>query len=243
VTFTWSAGTGISKYSLWLGTTGPGSNNLYLPSETTALSATVSGLPTDGSTIYARMWSLISGAWQWTDYTYSAAGTAPLLSFKLDASPSSQTGSVGESFSYVITVAPTSGAYPGVVQFAATGLPNGWSATFSPASIAANAGQQKVTMKVSAAATTAAKRLLRTDDRPVAALTLLLLPFAGAGKLRREQRRRGSRLWLLSAALLLIATTATMGCGSAFQMTKYTITVNATSGSMQQSTTVDLNLH
>jgi hypothetical protein len=73
-TFTWSAGSGVSQYSLAVGTTGAGSANLYNRSTGTARSAAVTGLPTNGSTVYVRLWSLIGGAWQWNDYTYRAAG-------------------------------------------------------------------------------------------------------------------------------------------------------------------------
>jgi sugar lactone lactonase YvrE len=75
VTFTWSAGSGVKFYELWLGTTGPGSSNLYNPGETTALSASVSSLPTNGENIYARMWSYINNVWQSTDYMYTASGS------------------------------------------------------------------------------------------------------------------------------------------------------------------------
>lgn len=59
-------------YSLWLGTTGVGSHDLYNPPAMSGLSTTVSGLPITGKTIYARMYSWINGAWQGTDYTYIA---------------------------------------------------------------------------------------------------------------------------------------------------------------------------
>jgi hypothetical protein len=71
VTFTWTAGVGVSNYELELGNTGQGSYNLYNPGHTTATSASVTGLPTNGLTIYARLWWYIGGAWQHTDYTYT----------------------------------------------------------------------------------------------------------------------------------------------------------------------------
>ena len=37
-------------------------------------SATISGLPTNGSLLYVRLWSLMSGTWRSNDYTYKAAG-------------------------------------------------------------------------------------------------------------------------------------------------------------------------
>jgi hypothetical protein len=30
-------------------------------------------LPTNGSTVYVRLWSLVGGVWQWNDYEYQAA--------------------------------------------------------------------------------------------------------------------------------------------------------------------------
>ena len=81
VTFTWTLGYGPTAYQLWLGTTGVGSHNLYESGATKATTVTVSGLPTYGVTVYARLWSEISGAWQSADYTYTEAGTpvAPVL--------------------------------------------------------------------------------------------------------------------------------------------------------------------
>ncbi|MBZ5537190.1 MAG: hypothetical protein LAO31_14645, partial [Acidobacteriia bacterium] len=69
VTFTWSAGTGVSEYYLQVGTTLAG-QELYSVDEGTNLSAAVMALPTDGSTVYVRLWSLIGGLWSFNDYTY-----------------------------------------------------------------------------------------------------------------------------------------------------------------------------
>ena len=72
VTFTWTAATGASGYSLWLGSTGAGSSNLYNSHLTTATSATAAGLPTNGETIYARMNTIYNGVARYVDYTYTA---------------------------------------------------------------------------------------------------------------------------------------------------------------------------
>jgi hypothetical protein len=81
VTFAWPGGAGPATYQLWLGTTGVGSKNLYNSGSTTGTTETVTGLPTDGVTLYARLWSLIDGKWQSNDYTYTESGTpvAPVL--------------------------------------------------------------------------------------------------------------------------------------------------------------------
>ena len=78
-TFTWSAGSGVAEYQLWLGSTGAGSQNLGVLTEGVAtgntVSATATGLPTSGATLYVRLLSEISGNWQSTDYTYTDAST------------------------------------------------------------------------------------------------------------------------------------------------------------------------
>ena len=77
-TFTWTAGQGTNKYEFQLGTTGPGSSNVYNPSgtTTTALSSPlISNIPAYGVTLYARLKSYINGAWQYNDYTYMESGT------------------------------------------------------------------------------------------------------------------------------------------------------------------------
>ena len=70
--FVWSTGTGVTQYYLWIGSTA-GSDNYYFGSQGTNTSATIGGLPTDGSTVYVRLFSMISGAWQYNDYNYVAA--------------------------------------------------------------------------------------------------------------------------------------------------------------------------
>jgi hypothetical protein len=74
VTFTWSRGSGVTYYWLTLGTgsSGAAAKNLYAGGSTSATSVTVGGLPTNGVTIYATLYSYISGAWQPTVYTYTA---------------------------------------------------------------------------------------------------------------------------------------------------------------------------
>lgn len=72
VTFGWSAAAGASAYSLWLGSTGVGSHNLYDSGEITGTSATVDTLPTNGTTIYARIFTNYNGVTVSTDSVYIA---------------------------------------------------------------------------------------------------------------------------------------------------------------------------
>jgi Bacterial Ig domain len=85
VNFAWSAGSGVSQYSLAVGTS-LGASDIY-GQQLTATSAGVSGLPTDGRAVYARLGSLIGSSWTYQDYSYKAY-TAP-------ATPPPPTGSCG----------------------------------------------------------------------------------------------------------------------------------------------------
>jgi hypothetical protein len=72
VTFTWSPGIDVSLYYLFLGSSGAGSNDLYSSGYKTAKSVNVTGLPVNGETVYARLYSFRAGAWHYLDYTYTA---------------------------------------------------------------------------------------------------------------------------------------------------------------------------
>jgi len=77
--FTWSGGTGVSEYELWVGSTGAGSSNLFYPGLSTGTTETVTGLPANAETLYVRLYSKINGSWQYHDYTYKATGTPAVL--------------------------------------------------------------------------------------------------------------------------------------------------------------------
>ena len=69
--FSWT-GMNNDAYWLYVGTT-VGGSDIYNKSLATATSATVTGLPTDGSTVYLRLWFVENGGpWQFVDYTYTA---------------------------------------------------------------------------------------------------------------------------------------------------------------------------
>ncbi|MGD0913691.1 MAG: hypothetical protein ABR928_17480, partial [Terracidiphilus sp.] len=79
VTFTWTAATGATDYSLKLGTT-VGSNNLYGSGYLTGTSATPTDLPANGETIYATLTTYYGTAQASTNYTFTAATQAALTS-------------------------------------------------------------------------------------------------------------------------------------------------------------------
>jgi hypothetical protein len=75
VTFSWTTGSGVSQYYLFIGNS-LGGSDLYAASQGLATSGTVNGLPTDGRTIYVRLWSYVASGWQYNDYSYIASSVA-----------------------------------------------------------------------------------------------------------------------------------------------------------------------
>ena len=70
ITFSWNAGSNAQKYTLWIGSS-PGSYDLYRADEGMNCSKTTN-VPTDGRTLYVRLWTMFDGTWtQYNDYTYT----------------------------------------------------------------------------------------------------------------------------------------------------------------------------
>ena len=172
--------------------------------------------------------------------------TAGTLDFTLTLSGGqSETVAAGSLAAYTFAIAPTSGTYPGMVTFVASGLPTGATAAFSPGSIAAGAGTQTVTVTIQTSAVKAMARSPSTRDRMARlALALLLLPLVGSGRMRRNMGR------LLNLTLLLAGMTATSllftGCGGGASTTStpksFPVTITATSGNLQHTAAVTLNV-
>jgi hypothetical protein len=121
-TFTWTAGTGVSQYALWLGTTS-GASDLYNSGHITTTSGSATGLPMNGATVYAELWSYMNGAWQFTPYTFKE--TAPVAAALIGPAPG---GVLGSSATFTWT------AGTGVSQYAL------WLGTTSGASDLYNSG-------------------------------------------------------------------------------------------------------
>jgi hypothetical protein len=162
---------------------------------------------------------------------------------------SSQTVIPGGSVTYQFNVTPLYGSYPGVVNFAVSGLPAGTTGTFSPSSIPASGGAQTITLTLQTASATASNVASPFNGKLASmALATLLLPFAGMRRLRRSRTKLGRMICL--ALLLLggaISLGALNGCatGNGFlgqSPQNYAVTVTATSGSVQQTSVVTLNL-
>jgi hypothetical protein len=116
VTFEWTAGTGITAYYLYIGTT-PGGNNIASVNAHTSLSAMVSTLPTNGGTFYVTLLSYTGTTWLRVPYTYIATGsgtggtmTSPTVGSKLTSGTATFTWSAGTGISsYFLYIGTTSG--------------------------------------------------------------------------------------------------------------------------------------
>jgi hypothetical protein len=166
------------------------------------------------------------------------------LDFMLTLTSSgTQTVIPGDVANYTVQVAPTNVVYPGTVAFTATGLPAGATISFSPNTVAANGGTQPIKVKVQTAQQKAA---LSTGGIGSAVLALLMLPIATSRRMRKSSRRY---FYLLILVLGGIGATAGLtGCGyngNGFfgqAPQSYTITITATSGTIQHSVNVTLNV-
>jgi hypothetical protein len=150
----------------------------------------------------------------------------------------------GTTVVYTLQVAPavaTKFLYQ--VSFSASGLPAGAAATFAPPTLAAGSSTAKFTMTVTTAASAS-----NAPPSPFGRLPLalgLLLPLLGSKAMRRRMRNIPPLLGVALLAVLSLAAVAGLsGCSGAglFAARKvpYTITVTATEGTLQRSTTVPL---
>jgi hypothetical protein len=69
--FIWTTPTGATSYSLLVGSTGPGSGNLYYK-DTQADTLTANNLPVNGETLYVRLRTSFNGVVTYSDYTFTA---------------------------------------------------------------------------------------------------------------------------------------------------------------------------
>jgi CSLREA domain-containing protein len=157
-----------------------------------------------------------------------------------------QTVIPGSSVNYQLVINPIFGSYAGPVSFTASGLPTGATATFSPATIGANGGQQTVTATIQTPAL-AALNQAPSIGRRLAPLTLalLVLPLAGAKRIRWRGRQLSG--WFCLLLVLCGVAAAVTGCGSpngffAQVVKSYDVTITATAGGLQHSTIVTVEV-
>jgi hypothetical protein len=170
----------------------------------------------------------------------SLSGTGSVApSFTVTSSATTQTVEAGGSAQYGITVSAQNGTFPGIVTLSASGLPPGATASFSQATLSPGSSSASSQLTIQTAAITASAGF----SAGWWTMTAATLPFFTLFLAMRKRRN-----YWVKVALLVLATsgaaTALIGCGGGFGMAgnskAYTITITGTSGTEQQSTTVQL---
>jgi len=165
------------------------------------------------------------------DFTFTSAGTT------------SQTVVPGSAANFGFALAPLYNIYPGTVTFSVSGLPPGATYTTSTASIASTAGAQSITLTIQTASVVAANSARHYAPYALA----LLLPLLGLRK--RSSSRKITKA--IRLALLLVtgclATSTLTGCGTGNGFfgepeTTYAVSVTATSGTVQHTSVVNLQV-
>jgi hypothetical protein len=178
-------------------------------------------------------------------YTVSASSGASSAGITLGASPSTLTLSRGQSANVQVIVTATAGKVD-AVALACSNLPAGTSCAFAPASVSPGTGTATATLTITAGQLTASAR------RPDAAFALWL-PLLGfpAMFLLEGGKLRGRALAILAAALLLFACScgggpspaAPSSASQAAPQGTYAVVISGNSSSVQNSTTVTLNIN
>ena len=116
-TFTWDEGLGATEYWFNVGTAA-GKKDLVDRLMGKTRTVTINGLPTDGRTLYVRLWSKCNGTWQYNDYTYvtpnltrgAAEMTSPAGGSTLDSQAATFAWSAGVGVTeYVLMIGTAAG--------------------------------------------------------------------------------------------------------------------------------------
>jgi sugar lactone lactonase YvrE len=163
------------------------------------------------------------------------ASTSQLVTTTVNAMPDftmvasgneTQTVAAGDAANFGMTLAPQSGAFTSVVDFSASGLPSGATASFSPPQAVPGSSSVNVTMSVQTRATLLAHERRRTGGVMLAGLLCSLWSLG--------RRRSRVRQWVAVCGLLLWMMAA-VGCGARSVSTSlvggqtYTLTMTGTS--------------
>jgi hypothetical protein len=168
--------------------------------------------------------------------TIALTVTAP-PSFTVAASPATLTVAQNASGTSTITITSMNG-FNSAVDLSATGLPAGTTAAFTPTSITPTANNTATSTLTFTSSTTNAA--LRHKGMPLFPETTLAALLCCLGW---KKRRPLQTLLLLMAGVIGLGLLNGCGGSSAPQPTTSTITVTATAGTLQQSTTVSLTVN
>ncbi len=96
VTFVWTAGSGASAYWMDISDVAAGGNEVYSSGNLgNVTTVTANGLPTDGSTVYVTLYSLVGSQWVGNAYTYTALNESSCLGTITSPTPGSTLPATG----------------------------------------------------------------------------------------------------------------------------------------------------
>lgn len=231
-----------------------------------------SGIYANGTTAYTgQRWGDYSGiavdpnenvAWGIAEIALTSSSVSTAIAqlssprpadFSISSSPTSAMVQAGHPATYTVTATPQNG-FASAISLSCTGLPAGASCAFQPPTITPAGEPVSSQLAISTAITAA---FIRREMLHFAFVCLTLLPIMG---LVCGQSRGSKRGWLFSVGMVATLLTAglTISCGGTGQKLvtsnpppagvggvapgTYTITVVATSGLLQHSTTVSLTI-
>ena len=240
--FSPGAGSYTGSQTVTLATSTPGATIYYTTNgatPTTGSAVYVGPITVSGSETVAAI-AVASG------YSASAVGSAAYTinttlaatpTFLVAASPSSLSLTAGQGATVTVIVTPQN-SFSAPITFSCAGLPSGASCSFSPATVTPAGRAASTALTIATSTSTADLHRSRTPWFPASALALGLCLFG-------RKNRRG--LQILMLALAAFGLSVCSGCGAserpaAANVTISTITIIATSGPMQVTTTFTLAL-
>ncbi|WP_213806719.1 choice-of-anchor D domain-containing protein [Granulicella sp. dw_53] len=180
-----------------------------------------------------------------TSSTATFVVTAVVLDFSLNlaGTPSTQTVVPGAAAVYVFTLAPTNVVFPGAITLTASGLPPGATYSFVPPTVTPGPTAVSTTLTIQTAKPVA---IAGSIEGLGGIILALLIPLT----VSRRVRRAFSKVRLLTLLAYVFSAGALIGlsgCGSnngffGQPQQTFTITITGTSGSLQHSTSVVLNV-
>jgi hypothetical protein len=176
----------------------------------------------------------------------SAASTETVQDFQLNVSGGTTTATVkgGTNAQFTVPIAPTSGqTFIAPITLTLSGLPSGSTATISPTSLAAGSAATTVTISVTTSSQMAALRPVGRAHglQTTFAVLACCIPLLTLRRLRSRLRSRRVQACIMAAVTLLL-TAFMVACGSGSTQKSYTLTLNAASGSLQHSVTLQLTV-
>jgi hypothetical protein len=100
LTFTWTAGAGVTAYWIDAGSSAGGNQYFQSGNLGNVLTKTVSGLPVNGSTVYVTLYSLVNGQWLSNQYTYTAYNAGSALGVMQTPTPGSTLSGYEQTFTW-----------------------------------------------------------------------------------------------------------------------------------------------